>query len=141
MFKEFRTFIARGNVVDLAVGVIMGASFGKIVNSLVNDMIMPPIGFAFGKVDFSSLYVSLNGARYGSLEEAKKAGAPIIAYGAFLNTIIEFLLIAFAVFLLVKGVNRIYTFSAAKKECPYCKEGIAIGAVRCPQCTSELETA
>src|SRR4051812_5905380 len=107
MLKEFRDFAARGNVVDLAVGVIMGAAFGKIVTSLVNDVIMPPIGLALGGVDFKSLFLSLNGQTYATLEEAKKASAPTINYGVFLNTILEFLIVAFVVFLIVRQVNRL----------------------------------
>jgi large conductance mechanosensitive channel len=105
--QEFREFIARGNVVDLAVGVIIGAAFGKIVSSLVNDIIMPPIGSLMKGIDFSSLFISLNGATYPSLDAAKKAGAPVIGYGTFLNTVVEFLIVAFCVFLLVKAVNKI----------------------------------
>jgi large conductance mechanosensitive channel len=145
MLKEFRAFIMRGNVLDLAVGVIIGAAFGKIVTSLVNDVIMPPIGLALGKVDFSNLYVTLNGQAYASLSAARAAGAPVIAYGAFLNTVIEFLVIAACVFLIIKAVNRLYRKPAEEqaeeantRPCPYCRSSISAEAVRCPHCTSEI---
>jgi large conductance mechanosensitive channel len=144
MFKEFKEFAIKGNVMDLAVGVIIGAAFGKIVNSLVNDILMPPLGLLLGKVDFSNLFVSLSGTQYGSLDEAKKAGAATLNYGVFLNTLIEFLLVAFAVYLLVKQVNRLRREPAppppATKECLYCASAIPIKATRCPACTSPLET-
>jgi large conductance mechanosensitive channel len=140
MFKEFREFIARGNVVDLAVGVIMGAAFGKIVTSVVNDMVMPPIGLALGKVNFKDLYVDLTpGTNATTLEEAKKLGDATVNYGAFLNTILEFLIIAFAVFLLVKGVSRFHKPPAKTKDCPFCKEAVLLAATRCKFCTSSLE--
>ncbi len=107
MLKEFKEFAVKGNVLDMAVGIIIGGAFGKIVGSLVNDVLMPPIGKLLGKVDFSNLFLNLSGGDYASLAEAKKAGAPVLAYGAFLNTILEFLIVAFAVFLLVKQVNRL----------------------------------
>jgi large conductance mechanosensitive channel len=116
--KEFKEFVARGNVIDLAVGVIIGAAFGKIVNSLVTDVIMPPIGLITGRMDFSSLFVSLNGKAYASLADAQKAGAPILAYGNFVNTIIQFLIVAAAVFVLVKVVNRLKREEAAKPAAP-----------------------
>jgi|SRR5579862_1557119 len=106
MFKEFKTFINQGNAMDLAVGVIIGAAFGKIVTSLVNDIIMPVVGMALGRVNFTDLYVALNGQAYASLDAAKKAGAPVIAYGVFLNTVIEFFIIAFTIFLVVRQINR-----------------------------------
>jgi len=106
MFKEFKAFINQGNAIDLAVGVVIGAAFGKIVNSLVNDMIMPIIGLLLGKVSFTDLYVSLNGQEYASLDAAKKAGAPVLAYGVFLNTCVEFFIVAFAIFLVVRQMNR-----------------------------------
>ncbi len=142
MLKEFREFIARGNVVDMAVGIIIGAAFGKIVSSLVEDVIMPPIGLLLGKVDFSNLFLNLSGQPYPSLAEAKKAGAAVIGYGAFLNNIISFLIVAFAVFLLVKSVNRIRRKEEAPadtKTCPFCMSSIALGATRCPHCTSQIE--
>lgn len=116
--KEFKEFIARGNVIDLAVGVIIGAAFGKIVNSLVTDVVMPPIGLITGRMDFSSLFVSLNGKAYESLAEAQKAGAPVLAYGNFVNTIIQFLIVAAAVFVLVKLVNRLKREEAGKPAAP-----------------------
>jgi large conductance mechanosensitive channel len=106
MFKEFKAFINQGNAVDLAVGVVIGAAFGKIVNSLVNDLVMPIIGLLLGRVSFTELYVSLNGQAYASLDAAKKAGAPVLAYGAFINTIVEFLIVAFAIFLVVRQMNK-----------------------------------
>ena len=140
MFKEFREFAARGNVVDLAVGVIIGAAFGKVVTSLVTDIIMPPIGMALGRVDFSNLFVALNGATYASLEEAKKAGAPTLNFGVFVNSCLEFLIVAFAVFLLVKQVNRLKgPVIIDTRDCPFCLSKMAIKAMRCPACTSEVK--
>jgi large conductance mechanosensitive channel len=145
MFKEFKEFAMRGNVVDLAVGVILGVAFGAIVTSLVNDIIMPPIGLALGGLDFKDLFVALNGQSYPSLAAAKAAGAPIIAYGSFLNTVVNFLIVAFAIFLLVKQVNRFKGPAPAAevttKDCPYCISSIPLKAVRCPNCTSELSRA
>jgi large conductance mechanosensitive channel len=142
MIKELREFIARGNVIDLAVAVIIGAAFGKIVTSVVNDLVMPPIGMALGNVDFSDLFVALNGITYGSLAEAKAAGAPTLNYGRFLNTVIEFLIVAFAVFLLVRQVNRFNKPAAVTtRECPFCTSAIPIKATRCPFCTSEVRAA
>jgi large conductance mechanosensitive channel len=142
MFKEFRDFAARGNVVDLAVGVIIGAAFGKVVTSIVNDLIMPPIGMLIGRVDFSNLFVALNGGTYVSLEEAKKAGAPTFNYGMFLNTCLEFVIVAFAVFLLVKQVNRLKgPVVIDTRDCPYCFSKMALNATRCPACTSQVTTS
>jgi large conductance mechanosensitive channel len=143
MFKEFKAFAARGNVVDLAVGVIIGAAFGKIVTSLVNDVVMPPVGLLIGRVDFKSLFVSLNGVSYPSLAEAQKAGAPTINYGLFLNTILEFVIVAFVVFLLVRQINRWHPPPAPapaepQKACPQCTMPIPAPARRCPHCTSQL---
>ena len=141
MLKEFREFAARGNVIDLAVGVIIGAAFGKVVTSLVNDVVMPPIGSIIGRVDFRNLYVSLNGQTYPSLAEAQKAGAPTINYGLFINTFIEFLIVAFVVFLLVRQINRMYPPPVAvvdTKPCPFCASAIPLAAKRCPHCTSQL---
>jgi len=139
MFKEFREFAARGNVIDLAVGVIIGAAFGKIVTSIVTDLIMPPIGMALGRVDFSNLFVALNGVTYASLEEAKKAGAPTLNYGVFLNTCLEFVIVAFAVFLVVKQVNRLKgPVPVDTRDCPFCFSKVALKATRCPACTSEV---
>jgi large conductance mechanosensitive channel len=142
MFKEFRDFAARGNVIDLAVGVIIGAAFGKVVTSAVNDVVMPPIGMALGRVDFSNLFVALNGSQYTSLAEAKAAGAPTLNYGLFLNTTLEFLIVAFAVFLLVKQVNRLKGPPVIDtRDCPFCYSKIAMKATRCPACTSEVKPA
>ena len=144
MFKEFRTFAMRGNVIDLAVGVIIGAAFGKITTSLVNDVLMPPLGLLLGKVDFAGLFVTLNGASYATLAEARTAGAPVIAYGAFINTVIEFLLIAFAVFIMVRQINRLRELTAApppaptEKSCFLCLSAIPIEAKKCKFCTADL---
>jgi large conductance mechanosensitive channel len=147
VLKEFKAFIMRGNVLDLAVAFIMGGAFGTIVKSLVDDIIMPPIGMALGNVDFSDLFVMLKEgtkapAPYSSLAEAQAAGAVTINYGVFINSIISFLIIAFAVFLLVRAANRMKPAEAAAapstKDCPYCRMAIPVGATRCPQCTSEL---
>jgi large conductance mechanosensitive channel len=145
MWKEFREFAARGNVIDLAVGVIIGAAFGKIVTSLVNDMIMPPIGMALGRVDFKNLFVTLNDQQFASLADAQKAGAPTINYGIFLNTILEFVIVALVIFLLVRQINRMKQPAPAAPEqpvrdCPFCVTRIPAAARRCPACTSELAT-
>jgi|SRR5262245_34941717 large conductance mechanosensitive channel len=147
MFKEFKEFAMRGNVIDLAVGVIMGAAFGAVVTSLVSDVIMPPIGKIMGGLDFKDFFIALDGGTYKSLDEVKKAAVPAIAYGNFLNSIVNFLIVAFAVFLLVKQVNRFRrpapaAPAPATKECRFCGMNIPVKAIRCPQCTSELsETA
>ena len=143
MLKEFRDFAARGNVIDLAVGVIIGAAFGKIVTSLVNDVIMPPIGLIIGRVDFKSLFWSLDGQTYATLDEAKKASAPTINYGVFLNTVLEFLIVAFVVFLLVRQVNRWMPppVPEPKRDCLFCASSIPSRARRCPFCTSEVGPA
>ena len=143
MIKEFKAFIARGNVVDLAVGVIIGAAFGKITSSLVADVIMPPIGLVLGKVDFSNLYVDLSGKGYPSLAAAKAAGAPTINYGVFVNAVIDFLIVAFVVFLLVQSVQKLMpkpdtTPAPATKDCPRCCQAIPLKATRCPHCTSDI---
>ncbi len=142
MWKEFKDFIARGNVVDLAVGFIIGLAFGKIVSSLVNDIIMPPIGLLLGKVDFNNLFINLSGKPYATLAAAKEAGAATINYGVFINTIIEFLIIAFVVFLLVKQINKLMKpaepAAPPTKDCPYCYSAIPVKATRCPNCTSQL---
>jgi large conductance mechanosensitive channel len=138
ILKEFRDFAARGNVVDLAVGVIIGAAFGKVVTSVVTDLIMPPIGMALGRVDFSNLFIALDGGTYATLAEA--AGKPTLNYGKFLNTTIEFLIVAFAVFLLVKQVNRLKgPVIIDTRDCPFCFSKMAIKATRCPACTSEVK--
>jgi large conductance mechanosensitive channel len=142
MLKEFRDFIARGNVIDLAVAVVIGAAFGKIVTTLVEGVIMPPIGLALGRVDFSSLFVALDRSRIpASLVEAKAQGIPVIAYGQLINDAMTFLVVAIAVFLIVKQANRFKAPPAAPaptKECPFCASAIAIKATRCPHCTSSL---
>lgn len=147
--KELREFILRGNVLDMAVGIIIGAAFGKIIDSLVKDIIMPPIGLILGKVDFSNLYFQIypHGMSYPSLEAAKAAGAVTINYGTFLNTVISFLIVACAVFMIIKSINTLkdkvckqkaVEEAATTKECPYCCSCIPINAKRCPNCTSEL---
>ena len=142
MLKEFREFIARGNVIDLAVAVIIAAAFGRIVTSVVNDLVMPPIGMALGNADFSDLFVALNGMTYASLAEAEAAGAPTVNYGRFLNTVIEFLIVALAVFLLVRQVNRFKRpVPVDTRECPFCASQISLKATRCPLCTSDVRTA
>ena len=144
MLKEFRDFIARGNVLDLAVAVIIGAAFGKIITSLVEGVIMPPIGLLLGKVDFSNLIIDLSGQHPASLADAKTKGLPVIAYGAFLNDVIIFLIVAFVVFLVVKAVNkakREEPAAATTKDCPYCLSSIPLAATRCSGCTSELKAA
>jgi len=145
MLKEFKEFAMRGNVVDLAIGIIIGGAFGKIVSSLVGDILMPPIGKIMGNLDFSSLFLALNGQSYPSLTAAKAAGAPTINYGIFLNTVIDFIIVAFVVFLLVKQMNRLKKEAPAAapstKDCPHCLSAIAIKATRCPHCTSELKAA
>ncbi|NMB46677.1 MAG: large conductance mechanosensitive channel protein MscL [Firmicutes bacterium] len=150
MFKEFREFAVKGNVVDMAVGIIIGGAFGKIVSSLVNDVIMPPIGLLIGKVDFSNLFIDLSGQGYASLTEAKTAGAPTINYGLFINNIIDFIVVAFALFLVVKWINNLRSLASAEekqaaapaapttKQCPYCLSEIPIKAVRCAHCTADL---
>jgi large conductance mechanosensitive channel len=142
VFKEFREFAIKGNVMDMAVGIIIGAAFGRIVGSLVNDVLMPPIGRLLGKVDFSNLFINLSGTGYDSLAAAKAAGAPTLNYGLFLNTVLEFLIVAFAVFLVVKQVNRLKREPApaapTTRECPHCLTAIPLKATRCPACTSQL---
>ena len=143
MLKEFKEFAMRGNVLDMAVGIIIGAAFGKIVSSLVDDVLMPPIGRLLGPVDFSGLFINLSGKSYETLVEAKKAGAATLNYGLFLNTVINFLIVAFAVFLLVQQVNRWTKKPAAPaapttKECPQCAMTIPIAAKRCGHCTAQL---
>ena len=144
MWNEFRTFIARGNVIDLAVGVIIGAAFGKIVTSLVEGVLMPPLGLLIGRVDFSSLFQVLDTSKGvpASLGDAKAQGIPVIAYGQFINDVIGFLIVAAAVFLLVKQVNRLKretpAATPAEKQCPFCVSTIPLPATRCPHCTSQL---
>jgi large conductance mechanosensitive channel len=142
MLKEFRDFVMRGNVMDLAVGVIIGGAFGKIVSSLVTDIIMPPIGLLLNGVDFSNLFVSLNGQAYATLADAQKAGAPTLNYGSFINNIIDFVIIALVIFLMIRAINRLQRPAPAAapstKDCPHCFTVIPIKATRCPNCTSQL---
>jgi len=142
MFKEFKEFAMRGNMLDMAIGIIIGAAFGKIITSLVNDLLMPPIGLVMGKVNFADRFVNLSGQPYASLAEARAAGAATINYGIFLNTIIDFVIVAFVVFLLVRQINRMKKAAASEpvtRACPYCCTEIPIKAVRCPHCTTELK--
>jgi large conductance mechanosensitive channel len=147
MWKEFREFALRGNVVDLAIGIIIGAAFGRIVSSFVNDILMPPLGLLLGRVDFSSLFINLSSQHYATLAEAKQAGAPTLNYGVFINTLIDFIIVAFAIFLLVQQINRLTRRGKAEapapttRPCPYCLTAIPLAATRCPACTSHLETA
>lgn len=144
MFKEFKAFILRGNVLDLAVGVVIGAAFAKIVNSLVSDVFLPPVGLLLGKVDFSNLFIPLSGGDYKSLADAQAAGAATLNYGLFLNNIINFLIIGFVIFMVVRYANRIFTkpepaAEVTEKDCPYCFTKIHIQATRCPHCTSHFQ--
>jgi large conductance mechanosensitive channel len=146
MLKEFREFALRGNVLDMAIGIIIGAAFGKIITSFVNDILMPPIGLLLRSVDFSNLFLSLSGQPYATLEEAQAAGAATINYGLFINTVLDFVIVAFVVFLFVRQVNRMRRQEEAPpaeptKECPYCLSAVPLKATRCPHCTSELEAA
>ncbi|MGH2374187.1 MAG: large conductance mechanosensitive channel protein MscL [Candidatus Methylomirabilaceae bacterium] len=142
MLDEFKKFAMRGSVLDMGVGVIIGAAFGAIVTSFVNDMLMPPIGLLLGKVDFSNLFINLSGQSQPSLRAAKEAGAATINYGLFLNTVLNFLIVAFAMFLLIRQVNRMARPAPAPgpttRDCPYCLMSIPIKATRCAHCTSEL---
>ena len=139
MLKDFKAFIMRGNVLDLAVAVIIGVAFGGIVTSLVNDIIMPPIGLVLGHVDFKDLFISLNGQMYPTLAAAKAAAAPVIAYGQFLNTVINFLIVAFVIFLVVRAASKLHRpADPTTKDCMYCSMPIPLTAKRCPQCTSQL---
>lgn len=147
MLKEFKEFAMRGNVVDMAVGIIIGAAFGKIISSLVGDVIMPPIGILMGGVDFSEIYINLSGGDYASLAAAKEAGAATLNIGLFINTVIDFLIVAFAIFMMVKMMNRLKRQEEAPaaepttRECPHCLSTIPIKATRCAHCTSELAAA
>jgi large conductance mechanosensitive channel len=145
MLKEFKEFAMRGNVLDMAIGIIIGAAFGKIVTSLVEDLLMPPIGLLLGRVDFTNLFINLSDKSYDTLAAAKAAGAATLNYGMFVNTIINFLIVALAIFLLVRQVNRLkrqpepaLAAAPTTRECPYCLSTIAMKASRCPYCTSEL---
>ncbi|MFD2170359.1 large conductance mechanosensitive channel protein MscL [Tumebacillus lipolyticus] len=144
MLKEFKEFAVKGNIVDLAIGVVIGAAFGKIVTSFTNDILMPPIGLLLGKVDFSNLFINLSSTDYATLAEAQKAGVPTINYGLFLNNVLDFLIIAFSIFLVVRQINKLRFKKeeapavATTKECPHCLETIPIKASRCGHCTSVL---
>jgi len=147
MLKESRDFAMRGNVLDMAIGIIMGAAFGKIISSLVSDLLMPPIGLLLGRVDFGSLFLNLSGTAYPSLAAAREASAPTINYGVFVNTVLDFLIVAFAIFLLIRQINRLRRKEEEKpaeptsKDCSFCFSAIPIKATRCPNCTSELKAA
>jgi large conductance mechanosensitive channel len=141
MWKEFKEFIMRGSVIDLAIGIVIGGAFGKIVTSFVNDILMPPIGLLLGKVDFSNLFINLSGQEYTNLADAKKAGAATLNYGIFINSVIDFLIISLAIFLVIRQVNKLRKEEAPsdKKDCPFCLTAIPIKAVRCSACTSEIK--
>jgi large conductance mechanosensitive channel len=146
MFKEFKEFAMRGNVIDMAVGIVIGVAFGSIVKSLVSDLLMPPIGLLMGKVDFANLFVLLKEGKvagpYASLVDAQKAGAVTVNYGLFINSIISFIIVAFAVFMVIRSLNKMKREEEAPavltKDCPYCFSAIPAPAVRCPNCTSQL---
>jgi large conductance mechanosensitive channel len=144
MLKEFKEFAMRGNVLDMAVGIIIGAAFGKIITSFVGDVLMPPLGLLLGKMDFSNLFVNLSGTEYPTLAAAKEAGAATLNYGTFINTIIDFIIVAFAIFLLIRQVNKlkrqpeVAPAAPTTKDCPYCFSAVALKATRCPHCTSSL---
>jgi large conductance mechanosensitive channel len=147
MLKEFKEFAMRGNVLDMAIGIIIGGAFGKIITSFVADVLMPPIGLLLGRLDFSSLFLDLSGQGHASLAAAKAAGAPTVNYGLFLNTVIDFVIVAFVIFLLIRQVNRLKKkeepapAAPTTKDCPYCLSAIPIKASRCPHCTSEVKAA
>ncbi|MFZ3589192.1 large conductance mechanosensitive channel protein MscL [Bacillus sp. DJP31] len=144
MFKEFREFAVKGSVIDLAVGVIIGGAFSKIVTSIVNDLVMPTLGMLIGKVDFTNLFITLDAGDYQTLADAQKAGAPTINYGIFINNVIQFIIMAFVIFLVIRQINRLRRkeekapSSPTQKECTYCTTSIPIKASRCPQCTADL---
>lgn len=144
MLNEFKQFAMRGNVMDMAVGIIIGAAFGAIVTSFVNDILMPPIGLMLGKVDFSNLFINLSGQSHASLNAAKEAGAATINYGLFVNTVLNFIIVAFAIFLLIRQVNRMSRpapSASTTRDCPHCLMSVPIKATRCGHCTSELRGA
>jgi len=144
MLKEFKDFVMRGNLLELAVAFILGVAFGRVVTSLVNDVIMPPIGLLMGGVDFSNLFINLSKTPYATLAEAQAGGAPTLNYGVFVLTVLDFVIVAFVVFMLVRAVNRMQRPKPAApttKECPYCLSSIPLKATRCPNCTSELSAA
>jgi large conductance mechanosensitive channel len=143
MLKEFKDFALRGNLIDLAIGIIIGGAFGKIITSFVNDILMPPFGLLLGKVNFANLFVSLNGVKYKTLEAAQAAGAPTLNYGMFINTVIDFVIVAFVIFLVIRTINRMQkpapVADPTTKPCPYCITDIPIAATRCPHCTSQIK--
>lgn len=142
MWKDFKAFIARGSVLDLAIGIIIGGAFGQVISTLVTHVLMPPIGLLLGRVDFSSLYINLTRHRYASLAKAKAAGAPTIDYGLFINSVIDFLIVALVIFIVIRWLSRLHapkSVPVATKNCPYCITVIALHATRCPNCTSELK--
>ena len=147
MLKEFKEFAMRGNVLDMAVGIIIGAAFGKIITSLVNDVLMPPIGLLVGNVDFTNLFVDLTGAQHATLSEAKSAGAATVNYGLFMNTVVDFLIVAFVIFMMVRWLNRLKApqpapaAAPATRACPHCLSTIPLKANRCAHCTSQLSAA
>lgn len=144
MLKEFREFAMRGNLLDMAIGIVIGAAFGRIISSLVSDVIMPPIGVALGGFDVANLFVTLKGGPFPTVAAAKAAGAPTINYGIFINTIIDFVIVAFVIFLLIRRINRMRRqpeTAPTTKSCPYCVSTIPLNAVRCPNCTSDLKAA
>jgi len=147
MLKEFKEFALRGNMLDMAVGIILGAAFGNIASSLVNDLLMPPLGLLLGRVDFANLFLSLSGQPYASLAEARAAGAATLNYGLFVNTVVHFVIVAFAVFLLVRQINQLRRrleappAAPATRDCPFCLSPIPLKALRCAHCTSELKAA
>jgi len=144
MLKEFKEFALKGNVLDMAIGIIIGAAFGKIVSSLVNDVVMPPIGMLLGRVDFTNLYIDLSGPHRASLAAAKAAGDATVNFGVFINTVLDFLVVAFVIFLLVRQFNRLRAQEAppvTTKACPFCVSTIPLEASRCPHCTSQLSAA
>jgi large conductance mechanosensitive channel len=140
MLKEFREFVARGNVIDLAVGVIIGGAFGKIVSSLVSDVLMPPLGLVLGRIDFSNLFINLGEKPVKTIAEAKALGQPTLNYGVFIDNIIQFFILAFCVFMIVRAVTKIYKPSVTTKPCPYCAENVPLTAKKCGHCTSDLAT-
>ena len=147
MFKEFKEFAMKGNMIDLAVGVIIGGAFGKVISSIVEDVIMPPIGMLLGNMDFSNLFIALDGEEYASLAAAKEAGAATLNYGSFISTLIDFLIIAFVIFFVIKQMNRLRRTkeeapaAPTTKECPHCLSEIPLKATRCKCCTAELKRA
>lgn len=145
MWKEFKAFAMKGSVLDMAIGIILGIAFGQIIKSLVSDIIMPPLGILLGRVDFSNFFANISGKHYNTLAEAQKAGAPVIAYGHFINTVINFIIVAFCMFMVVKGFTSMKKPApppeVTTKDCPFCASSIPIKATRCPHCTSQLSAA